>query len=347
MDTASNNTKLDRDVAHYLATGECDPLGCAFPGRDSLECITGYEQHLRNALINEVRRSERDRRQTQIPPDFNASVWTRRKVEPMITGLFPAAERHVLLGMAERSIVFLTRDATFRVLLEIGFLESAWKIASIYLHSLGAPLLGDDSQAILGMNEETTCYVSMEYFDEKDRFADYVVHEVAHIFHNCKRSTLGLPHSRKKEWLLDIAFAKRETFAYACEAYSRIREQAHGPAQRSALLAQYAAGPRSSDERVCHDELIDILSEAIAARNGWKRILARCSVPQRHGQRQDVVSDHHFSGSNPFGHSSTNLGSLYKGLVRSAPVGRFVLSVSRGKACGSCAGGNKRWLRRN
>ena len=25
---------------------------------------------------------------------------------------------------------------------------------------------------------------------------------------------------------------------------------------------------------------------------------------------------HHFTGSNPFGHSSTNLGSLYKGLVR-------------------------------
>jgi hypothetical protein len=25
---------------------------------------------------------------------------------------------------------------------------------------------------------------------------------------------------------------------------------------------------------------------------------------------------HHFTGANPFGHSSTNLGSLYKGLVR-------------------------------
>ncbi len=25
---------------------------------------------------------------------------------------------------------------------------------------------------------------------------------------------------------------------------------------------------------------------------------------------------HHFTGSNPFGHSSTNLGSLYKGLVK-------------------------------
>jgi len=27
---------------------------------------------------------------------------------------------------------------------------------------------------------------------------------------------------------------------------------------------------------------------------------------------------HHFHGSNPFGHSSTNLGSMYKGLVKSA-----------------------------
>ena len=27
---------------------------------------------------------------------------------------------------------------------------------------------------------------------------------------------------------------------------------------------------------------------------------------------------HHFTGSNPFGHSSTNLGSLYKGLVKDA-----------------------------
>ena len=56
------------------------------------------------------------------------------------------------------------------------------------------------------------------------------MHEVAHIFHNCKRRTLGLPHSRTKEWLLDIAFVERETFAYACETYSRILEQTHGRA---------------------------------------------------------------------------------------------------------------------
>jgi hypothetical protein len=81
--------------------------------------------------------------------------------------------------------------------------------------------------------------------------------------------------------LLDIAFAKRETFAYACEIYSRILEQARKPMERTALLAQYAEGPKISEERVDHEELLDILKEAIQARNGWKRILARCSNSKR------------------------------------------------------------------
>ena len=40
-----------------------------------------------------------------------------------------------------------------------------------------------------------------------------MVHEVAHIFHNCKRRNAGLPETRRKEWLLDIEFRKRETLA--------------------------------------------------------------------------------------------------------------------------------------
>jgi len=54
--------------------------------------------------------------------------------------------------------------------------------------------------------------------------SDYAIHEAAHIFHNCKREMIGLPATRRREWLLDIDYAKRETFAYACEAYSRILE---------------------------------------------------------------------------------------------------------------------------
>ena len=194
----------------------------------------------------------------------------------MIAGLFPASERQVLLDTAQRSIVFLTREAACRAICETGFLHSAWAIANIYLHSLRAPVLGRDGMLAVGMNLETTCYVSMDYFAETDPLADYVVHEIAHIFHNCKRQTLGLPHTRSKEWLLDIAYAKRETFAYACEIYSRLVERARGKVERLALLEQWARGARLCDERVSQSELLDILAGALEARNGWKRILARC-----------------------------------------------------------------------
>jgi hypothetical protein len=76
----------------------------------------------------------------------------------------------------------------------------------MYLASVGSDVLGPDAEGAVGLSEETTCYVTMDYFDEDDRFADYVVHEVAHIFHNCKRETIGLPHTRRREWLLDIEF---------------------------------------------------------------------------------------------------------------------------------------------
>jgi hypothetical protein len=49
----------------------------------------------------------------------------------------------------------------------------------MYLASLGAPSF--DGGHILGLSEETTCYVSLEYSTQKDPFADYVVHEVARI----------------------------------------------------------------------------------------------------------------------------------------------------------------------
>jgi len=75
--------------------------------------------------------------------------------------------------------------------------------------------------------------VSSEYFRPKGRFEDFVVHEASPVFHNCKRRTAGLPETRRREWLLDIAFGKRETFAYACEAYARIVELSETRARRA------------------------------------------------------------------------------------------------------------------
>jgi hypothetical protein len=133
----------------------------------------------------------------------------------------------------------------------------------------------------VGLSEETTCYVSPDYFVEDDPFADFIVHEAAHIFHNFKRATVGLRETRTKEWLLDIDFRKRETFAYSCEAYSRIAVCASCPAERRELAAQYGSTVRISEDRVDASEVAGIVTEASAVRNGWKVILARCAPTVR------------------------------------------------------------------
>jgi len=166
-------------------------------------------------------------------------------------------------------------------LLEQGYDSSAWTLANLYLASLGAALLGEDAPRLVGLSEETTCYVSPDYFAEDDPFADFIVHEAAHIFHNCKRATVGLRETRTKEWLLDIEYRKRETFAYSCEAYARVLERAKSPSERRALAADYGSTVRISEERVDPAEVASIVAEAAAARNGWKVILARCAPTSR------------------------------------------------------------------
>jgi hypothetical protein len=104
-----------------------------------------------------------------------------------------------------------------------------------------------------------------------------VVHEAAHIFHNCKRRTIGVAETRTREWLLEIKYQKRETFAYACEAYARILERAPKLRDRASLAAEYTSKVRVSAERVNPAEIGDILAAACNARNGWKVILGRCS----------------------------------------------------------------------
>ncbi|MBE2259713.1 MAG: hypothetical protein IAE88_12685, partial [Rhodobacteraceae bacterium] len=101
--------------------------------------------------------------------------------------------------------------------------------------------------------------------DAPGRFEDFVVHEAAHIFPN----------------------GKRETFAYACEAYSRLHALGHGLREKQRLLAEHGQGSMPPDERVDAVEYVDILREAVAAGNGWKRILQRCSPPRdARGRRQ-------------------------------------------------------------
>ena len=121
------------------------------------------------------------------------------------------------------------------------------------------------------------CFVSLAYFESTDPFSDFVVHEVAHVFHNTRRRIVGLPSTRRTEWMLAIDFRKRETFALACEVYSCILERATVPADRMSLARDYGNEAHLPKRAVDSGELIDIIGEAAASRAGWKIILKRCA----------------------------------------------------------------------
>lgn len=272
---------MDREVERYLRTGKHDHDFVGWPGRDYLSRVTAGKQAMEDALVRRVRQLESGRTFPELPADFDAVTFTRRKVSPMVTGFFPVKERETVLGLLEKSLVFLTHDNIEQALRGESWLSTSWDLANLYLGSIGTKCLNGKRSYLVGLSQETTCYVSTEYFREGDPFADFVVHEAAHVFHNWKRERIGLPHTRHQEWLLPIDFSKREDFAYACEAYSRILERTKGPAERRQLQAEYAKSWVPSAEHLNQDDLVDILAEAVGARNGWKRILKRCAPPKR------------------------------------------------------------------
>lgn len=264
-------------IAHYLATGESDCLRYGI----ALEDMKRADGELVAALLAEVKRRTCGRRSPRVPKHFDPVAFTRGCVEPMVRGLFPRVEQELVLSMLEGSTVFVTRQNIEQRIRGETFLSSAWTLANLYLHMMGCELLSDEAPRLVGFSEHQTCYVSASYFHESDPFGDFVVHEAAHVFHNCKRETIGLPHTRRKEWLLEIDFRKRETFAYSCEAYSRILALGPRPADRRELADKYAEDPGLSEERLDPVEVVDMVREAVRARNGWKVILRRCAPPPR------------------------------------------------------------------
>ncbi len=273
----SSTTTQEAAQHHYLATGEHDSFFHGWPGDNMFDAARKGDAVLRSALIAEVRSRGAHATLTPALQAIDVVTLTHGKVAPMVTGLFPQHEQAAVLAMLERSVVFLVPENIESVLRSMPWLHTAWSLANLYLASAGSELLSPEASPIVGLSHETTCYVSVDYFRDTDPFADYLVHESAHIFHNCKRGTVGLPETRRREFLLDIDFGMRETFAYACEAYSRLLALGRTSAQRREALAAHLDGPMPGHETVDIDEYLDILREAVEARNGWKRILKRCA----------------------------------------------------------------------
>ena len=179
-------------------------LHLAWPGDSIVARACNGNKAIRNTLIAEIMKRTRYSEMPEQLVNLNVTALADQKIAPMVRGLFPADEQGVLREMFSRSIVFLTPDNIASVIMKTAFASTAWNLANLYLLSCGVQPLSKEAPELVGLSEETTCYVSMMYLRSENRLDDFVVHEAAHVFHNCKREMVGLPSIRGREWLLDI-----------------------------------------------------------------------------------------------------------------------------------------------
>jgi len=274
--------RIAQQIDRHIKTGEHDPVFSAWPSPLSmLDRMKQGRRDLSDALLAEVRKRQTGIRTRALPRGFRPEKFSKSKLAPMVQGLLPKVERETVLEVLIRSVVFVHRRDIEKLLSELPFHGDAWHLANMYLYSIGAEPLDMRSAPHVGMGIHKTSCVSMLYFGKTGPFEDFVPHEAAHVFHNCKRQTVGLPAGRNREWILPIEFSKRELFAYSCEACGEIRELAKRPTDRKALLAEYAQGHVPSALGKYREEHLEILETAISVRNGWKVILEGCREPKR------------------------------------------------------------------
>ena len=228
-----------------------------------------------DALIDEIKKRTVGLREASIPLEDSA-LFIREKVTPMIDGFFPATERAIVLAKIEKSVLFLTTK-TVEPILRKTQANISWDLCNIFLLSVGAKALSKTGEEYVGMSGDEVCYVAHNYFTENAPFTDFVVHEVAHLFHKLRREQLGLKATPKKKYLLPIKYNQRETFAYACEAYNWILGAADGAKERVALTEELIDNYEPPDDSVDLELYYAALQAAAKSRNGWKKILKMCS----------------------------------------------------------------------
>lgn len=267
------------DVRLYLETGKYDQLAHGWPGRNIWDQWAARSAAMREALIARVAPHVERQPKSNLAAELH--VEARRRIAPMVRALFVEQEQDVVLDAISSGFVLISADTIIPLLQDETDLKTAWRLAMMFLKGASAlEIKGEDVDAV-GMNDGLASYIIADEVFPSAPFMDVIVHEAAHAFHNCKRAGLGLAATRYREWLLNIAYGKRETFAYACEAYSRIVADAHSVRDRRAYLEELKRSPPPPDDRVDYTEYLHIMAHAIEGRNGWRRILAACAPAPR------------------------------------------------------------------
>lgn len=247
-------------VERFLATGEHDPRFPGFAG-DIVARRREATVLLKDVLRRVVGwRAGRARSAARLPPDAAAQV--RARVEPLVRGVLGAEGAPLVEPLVARVVV--VTPAAFGALVEDVPLRTAWDLANLLLDDLGAPPLADDAPSLDGLCAAGRAWVAPSALARA--FPDVVAHEAAHLLHHVRRADLGLPGAGV---LLAIPPRRRETFAYACEAWAAIARGDATLARARAVLAD----THHSDGRVDRHALHALLTRASEG-GGWAVIRA-------------------------------------------------------------------------
>ncbi len=110
MSTNEKNPALESEIERYLKTGDHGQYYRAWPEGGMLHRAQKMDAVLREALIARVQDCARNASAPLLVQEMDLTPLTRAKVLPMIHGLFPQAERAVVVGVLESSVVFLTPE---------------------------------------------------------------------------------------------------------------------------------------------------------------------------------------------------------------------------------------------
>lgn len=185
------------------------------------------------------------------------------RARPMVEGLFPPEEAAAVLACLPRCVRVVT-PARFAELVADLSPRTGWDLANLLLDAMGAPPLADDSPALEGISHAAAGYVLPAAFTPGDT-SDVLVHELAHVLHSVPRARAGLSPGGAP--LLVVAPARRETFAWACEVWSRL-QLAPDPAR---AVAGYCESSAAADPRVDRILLQHVLTRA-AEGDGWASV---------------------------------------------------------------------------
>jgi hypothetical protein len=262
-------------IERFLRTGEetWDGAGSGHFTREQIKQHEMYRQAAKTAL-----RQLFDRLAGLLPGELRMALpvtqeSVRQRVEPVVRGLVPLDWQDIALRELTRRTFVLNFPGTQAALdaeLSTGWLRTTWQILWAYFEDHG---LKPDQIEIEydGLSSGEFAHVRWAAYETSDPYGDVVVHEAAHLLHYLKPEHYGLRVRRGQERFIDVEFRDRELFAFACEAFSRVRLRGERKA-RVAFAARMREEAFSFSQEYL-EEVAALVVAAASARNGWRTIL--------------------------------------------------------------------------